>query len=122
MASVTCGRCWKCKEGTGCIRGVSFSAIPGGARNQETVRINQTDKRWDKDMPAYKRLRNNGLQPKRIDDSAELEARATDQFEVEMGKIVPKSHRSQVKEGLATAKELELAPSQMQKKPGVANA
>lgn len=43
--------------------------------------------RWDKDMPAYKRLRDNGLQPKSIDGCAELETRATTKTEVERGRV-----------------------------------
>lgn len=67
-----------------------------------------TDKQWDKDMPAYKRIRNNGVQPPRIDNCAELESRAGDQFEIEMAKIVPANMKSRVKEGLAIGKELEV--------------
>jgi hypothetical protein len=91
-------------------------------RHPDTVRIVNTDKQWDKDMPAYIRLRHNGIQPKRIDDSAELETKATEQFEVEMAQIVPKNMKSRVKEGLAITKELEVQSNQLQKKPGVANA
>jgi hypothetical protein len=78
-------------------------------RHPEAVTGNATDKRWEADMPAYKRLRRNGIQPPRIDDSAALESRATDQFEVEMGKIVPKSVKPQVQEGLAIAKAMEVS-------------
>jgi hypothetical protein len=78
-------------------------------RKAATVAIDATEKRWDKDMPAYKRIRANGIQPPRIDDSAIIEARATDQFEVEMGKIVPKAMKSRVEEGLAIAKELQVS-------------
>jgi hypothetical protein len=67
------------------------------------------DAQWEADMPAYKRLRNDGVQPPRIDDSAALEAHATDQFEIDMGKLVPKEMKPQVKEGLAIAKELQVA-------------
>ena len=104
-----CGRCFKCREGRGCIRSVTFGAVPGGTRKQTVVKINQTDKQWEKDMPAYKRLRHNGLQPKRIDDCAELESKATDQYEVELGTIVPKAYKSRIEEGLAISKELEVS-------------
>lgn len=117
-----CGRCFKCKEGTGCIRSISFAPTAMPNRYPEATRIVQTDKQWDKDMPAYKRLRNNGIQPKRIDDSAELETRATEQFEIEMATIVPKDKQPQVKEGMAITKELEVQSQQLQRKPGVANA
>jgi hypothetical protein len=78
-------------------------------RYPEATRIVNTDSRWDLDLPAYKRLRNDGVQPPRIDDSAALEAHATDQFEIDMGKLVPKEMKPQVKEGLAIAKELQVA-------------
>lgn len=112
-----CGRCFKCREGRGCIRAISIapSATPSRGGGAEAARINATDARWDKDMPAYKRLRWNGLQPKQIDHCAELESRATDSFEIEMGTIVPKHRRSQVKEGLAIAKELEVTPDKLQR-------
>jgi len=117
-----CGRCFKCREGTGCIRAVSFapSAMPN--RHPGAVAGVAKDKTWEADMPAYQRLRRNGVQPKRIDDSAALETRANDQFEVEMAQIIPKHLKSQVKDALAITKEMEIAPSSLQKKPGVKNA
>lgn len=39
-------------------------------------------------MPAYKRLRDEGLQPKRIDGAAEVEKRAKEKWQVETG-ILP---------------------------------
>ena len=114
-----CGHCFKCREGRGCIRAVSFapSAMPSRNGGADVARINRTDKRWEKDMPAYRRLRHDGLQPPRIDDCAALESRAKDQFEIEMGKLVPDPVRDRVKEGLAITKELEVTASQLQKAP-----
>lgn len=80
----------------------------GGA---EAARINATDNRWHKDMPAYRRLRLDGTQPRRIDGCADLEREATDQFEIDLGLVVPKEHKEKVKEGLAIAQEMELAVS-----------
>jgi hypothetical protein len=102
-----CGKCWKCKEGTGCIRSITFAPSAMPTRHPEVKPILDKDKQWERDMPAYKRLRQNGLQPKRIDDSAILETRANDQFEVEMGKIVPDRVKPQVKEGLALVQAME---------------
>lgn len=110
-----CGHCFKCREGTGCIRSVSFAPTAMPNRYPEATRIVAQDKQWDKDMPAYKRLRMNGIQPKRIDDSAELETRANDQFEVEMATIVPKEMKPKVREGLEIVSALE----QAQNKPKV---
>lgn len=41
------------------------------------------------DMGAYKRLRQNGVQPKNVNGSARLEQRATTEFEVSAGQILP---------------------------------
>jgi hypothetical protein len=70
--------CFGCR-----VSGISFGANPSTTKGQEVAKINQRAKNWDKDMPAYKRLRKNGLQPKSIDGSAALEARATTAAEVE---------------------------------------
>lgn len=63
--------------------GVAPSATPsrgGGARAAE---IGATERQWDRDFPAYKRLRAEGLQPRRSDGCAELEQRATDRHQIE---------------------------------------
>lgn len=55
------------------------------SRGQRVAQINQTERGWNKDMPAYKRLRANGLQPKKIDGAAEVEKRAQEAWQVETG-------------------------------------
>ena len=62
---------------------VSSSAMPN--RRKQAHSINQKEARWDKDMDAYKRLRQDGLQPKSIDGSAEVEKKAKTEFQVESG-------------------------------------
>jgi hypothetical protein len=54
-------------------------------RGQNVASINNTERNWQKDMPAYKRLRKEGLQPKRIDGAAEVEKKAETKFQVETG-------------------------------------
>lgn len=76
----------------------------GGA---EAARINATDDRWHRDMPAYRRLRLDGTQPRKIDGCADLERDATDQFEIDLGLVVPKDQKERVREGLAITQELE---------------
>lgn len=61
--------------------GVNSTTTRGG----EVAQINQTEKNWNRDMPAYKRLRADGLQPKRIDGSAEVERKAKESWQVETG-------------------------------------
>lgn len=70
--------CFGCK-----VAGVSFGSNSTTTRGRRVAEINQTARNWDKDMPAYKRLRKNGLQPRSIDGSAELERRATTEAQVE---------------------------------------
>lgn len=74
--------CFGCK-----VAGLSVaaSATPtrrGGAR---AATINQKDKVLEKDLDAYKRLRQEGLQPKAIDGSAQVEKRAEYKWQVETG-------------------------------------
>lgn len=54
-------------------------------RGQTVQQTNKVERNWQKDMPAYKRLRREGLQPKRIDGSAEIEAKAKYKWQVETG-------------------------------------
>lgn len=71
--------------------------------------VSMTESRWDKDMPAYKRLRQNGLQPRSIDGCAELETRATSKLEVEMSHVFEsKEDLQKAKEGMAMAREMGL--------------
>ena len=70
--------CFGCR-----VAGVSFGSNTTTTRGQAVSEINQRAKNWDKDMPAYKRLRKNGVQPKGIDGAAALEARASTVAEVE---------------------------------------
>ena len=70
--------CFGCK-----VAGVSFGANSTTTRGAQVAATNQTARNWDKDMPAYKRLRANGLQPRGIDGSAVLEARAETAAQVE---------------------------------------
>lgn len=57
------------------------------------------ESRWEKDMPAYRRLRNQGYQPPHIDGSHALERDATTKFEIESGKAFPGQER-EVKEAV----------------------
>lgn len=97
--------CFACR-----IRSVNIapSATPSREGGAEAASINAREQRWQRDMPAYKRLRSNGLQPRQIDGSADLEARAVDRFDIDFGRIIPPSEKERVQEGMALAKELGL--------------
>ena len=43
----------------------------------------------DRDLPAYKRLKDDGIQPTATNGAAEMERRATEKFEVETGQLAP---------------------------------
>lgn len=64
---------------------IAPSATPSRTGGAEAKRIGDTEARWDKDMPAYKRLRHDGLQPPRIDGAAATERHAINEAEVEAG-------------------------------------
>ena len=96
--------CWACK-----VLSVNIAAAATPTRRPEPLRVDRRDKQLDADLTAYKRLRNGGLQPTRIDGSADLERQEPScQFEIDTGALIPKEHMSRVQEGLAISKEMGL--------------
>lgn len=69
-------------------RSVSFSATCTPTVRKDTADSIAREKRWERDMPAYKRLRENGTQPKRIDGSGDLEQVASSKTEIEHGRTM----------------------------------
>lgn len=67
---------------------VAPSALPSRKAGTEAARIEATERQWDKDGDAYKRLRRDGLQPRDIDGCAALEAKANHPMEIAMGKTL----------------------------------
>ena len=84
---------------------ISVDALPNKA--PDAKRIMEQDRQWDKDMPAYKALRKNGLQPRGIDGCSRIQAQAEDRLEVEMGKKIPKAHINKAKDANSEIKENE---------------
>lgn len=74
--------CFACR-----IAGVQMapSAMPSRRGGAHAVESNALEAAWSQDMPAYKRLRREGLQPKNVNGSAELERKANTRIEVEHG-------------------------------------
>jgi len=72
--------CFGCK-----VAGVRMATNSTTTRGKRVSEVNQTERNWNKDMPAYKRLRADGLQPKRIDGAAEVEKKAKESWQVETG-------------------------------------
>lgn len=72
--------CFGCR-----VQSVSIAASAMPSRSPHAASTNAMEKRWEADMPAYKRLRDNGLQPANIDGCSIIEKRATESIEVERG-------------------------------------
>lgn len=68
---------------------VSTVQLSAGAAssNPEYHKVEAREKRWNRDMPAYRRLRQQGYQPSRIDGAADLERDASTRFEIESGQV-----------------------------------
>lgn len=91
--------CFMCKVST-----VKLNA-GAASSNAEYHAIEAREKRWQRDMPAYKRLRDQGYQPAHIDGSADLERDATTRFEIESGQIF-KGKENQVTEAVQFVEDL----------------
>lgn len=74
--------CYGCK-----LMQVSIAPSAMPFRHPEAAGSVAMEGRWDKDMPAYKRLRRDGLQPPHIDGCAELEAKAETPTQVQTGLV-----------------------------------
>ena len=86
---------------------IAPSATPSRRGGQEAKEINERERRWQKDMPAYKEMRKTGLWPTRIDGAAEMQTRARSQWEVETGHLFDSPQESkEALEGLEAAREL----------------
>ena len=72
--------------------GISSTCLPN--KGGPITAIKKREESWEKDMPAYKALREQGLQPPRIDGSAELASKAETKFEINRGKPMPKKVRN----------------------------
>ncbi len=66
---------------------IASAARPTSPGAIQAVQKNEYEKSLEKDLPAYKRLRKQGFQPKSTLGAAALEAGATTKFEVQSGKI-----------------------------------
>jgi putative FmdB family regulatory protein len=81
--------CLECGAVMGRMMGmpyVSPSAVPSRNNVIDLAATKQAEKDKVADMDAYKRLRQNGVQPPSINGSARLEAKAEEKHEVNSGK------------------------------------
>lgn len=70
--------CFGCR-----VAGVQMGTNSTTTGGSSVAEINQREKNWNKDMPAYKRLRREGLQPKGIDGCHAVEQLATSRHQIE---------------------------------------
>jgi hypothetical protein len=92
--------CYGCK-----LRAVSFAASAMPNRHPAAADEKALERRLDRDLPAYKRMIDAGIQPKATRGAADIESRAHEKFEVEHGQTIsdPKMRR-RVDKALAEAK------------------
>jgi len=86
--------CFGCKASS-----ISFAPSAMATRSL-AAGYKATEKQQEKDLPAYKRLREDGLQPKSTKGAAEIEAQATTRFEVTSGQIFRAEDKSTLKAAL----------------------
>lgn len=85
-----------CKDPENCnlryvehLRGFSLTseAMPTRGKNHEVVRTNIREKRWMRDIPAFKRLTKEGYDVPQIDGSALREKQGETPFDLEHRKV-----------------------------------
>ena len=111
MRRCTCGGVQRQVLGVGVA--IAAAALPNKGR--AVTAINDRERRWQKDMPAYKQLRSHGLQPGQIDGADRLAATATDRLDVEHASVlervekaydIPRSEsKPRMQEALATIEQ-----------------
>jgi hypothetical protein len=75
--------CFLCK-----LTSVSISGTAMPTRSPEVVQTKAVEKQMNRDLPAYKRLVESGVQPRSTKGAGDVETRATERFEVERGMVV----------------------------------
>ena len=76
----------------------SVTIHPAAMPNRHNVRYTSErdmEKRWKKDLPAYKELADQGYQPPSVDGAAELRDKASSKQEIESGTILTASERKE---------------------------
>lgn len=83
--------CPDCGKSTLLVIGAGVNIAPSAleARGRQVRMTTEMEAQWDKDLPAYKRMRHRGLQPNQIDGSAALENTVDDQLDIQMKNLTP---------------------------------
>lgn len=97
--------CVGCNQRMQLVIGAGVNIAPSALENKgERVReVNATEKEWDVDRPAYKRMRRRGLQPDHIKGSAQLEDKVEDNFDIKYGDLYDRVPKDQLLEGFEHA-------------------
>lgn len=101
--------CHVCGNATRLVIGAGVQIAPSAleGKGEQVRNSNATEARWQKDMPAYKRMRQKGMQPASVDGAAALEDRCTDQLDVDYHKLYSEGvTRDRVIEGKEQADEI----------------
>lgn len=75
---------------------IAASACPSRDGGRYAKRVNDTEKRWERDFAAVKSLKREGIVPKQVDGTADLLSRASTRTEIETGKVLNKRQKSQL--------------------------
>ncbi len=92
----SCGGVMRLVLGVGTY--IAASATPN--KRARVREIEQTEREWSADMPAYKRMRRRGLQPEHIDGCARLENEVGDQVDLNHRDLITQFGRERVTEGM----------------------
>lgn len=82
--------------------------IGAGALENKGAGVRREDareKQLDKDLRGYREMRDGGLQPRMIDGSSEVVKTVNSQFDIDLGRVVPKGEESRVRESFAWVEE-----------------
>lgn len=97
---------YKCVCGATVVRIYEHVMTNGvGVRGQHYAEVEAREKRWGRDMPAYKRFRDKGYQPPQIDGCDHLEATAQNALWINSGGRV-KVDETRYREAKATAEDI----------------
>lgn len=103
MLRCSCGQPAKLLIG----EGVNIAPSALETKGAQVRASNVTEARWNKDMPAYKRMRHRGMQPKMIDGCEKLENEVGDQFDIDYGRFYKDGvTKERVLEGAEQAAEI----------------
>lgn len=74
---------------------ISAAALPTRA-NPDVMRISEKEERWQRDHGAYRTLRKQGVQPKRIDGCADVAVQAETPYEIASGNVLTPAKRTKL--------------------------